>query len=101
MDCDCKTLCEADLFILTNPYGILDGVLICWTVPLKHSVRQVCLSVMSLSVFWMVFHCWTVPLKHFGMQVFFYFYKPLSNYVWSFILLDCAFKTLYETMCLY
>jgi hypothetical protein len=36
LDCDFKTLCEASLFIFTNPLSILDGVSTCWIVPLNH-----------------------------------------------------------------
>ncbi len=66
LDCAFKTLSEASLFIFNKPLGIPDGVSTCWTVPLKPSLRQVCLSLISLSVFWMVFQpaglCLSNPL---------------------------------------
>ncbi len=57
LDCAFKTLCEASLFIFNKPLGVLESgrSFILLDCASKHSVRQVCLSFITLSVFWMVF----------------------------------------------
>jgi hypothetical protein len=56
--------------LLTCAINSLDSVSIWWTMPVKHSVRQIYLSLLILFVFWKVFQpAGLCLLKHSVRQV--------------------------------